>query len=283
MQTHIYECAKLTLDFITMMMISRYIFLIPPMKKTSPEQFFNPQFVFLAVSYLIVMLLCIAEGTVAGSVVIGICMAVYCWMTEKQPKRKPLKMLQFIPIAGICYGFLMPMETLPVTVLHLSQSAEEIYALGLYLVLGAVLIYFVFSGRDWRKNFRKEMHYRKLEKWERILLYVIGILMYGFVGAVYSYYNLDENNFRQIALFESLMMSMIGFAVTLTVIILILVGNRNAHARRDLLEMQHNVIVTLADIVENRDESTADISAELQNMFRLSRKNCWRTAGIRAS
>ena len=256
MQTHIYECAKLTLDFITMMMISRYIFLIPPMKKSSPEQFVNPQFVFIAVSYLIITALCLLEGTVAGSVMIGICMAVYCYLTEKHQKRKILKTLQFIPIAGICYGFLMPMETLPVTVLHMSRNAVEIYSMGLYLVLGALLIYFVFSGRDWRKNFRKEMHYRRLEKWERALLYVIGILMYGFVAAVYSYYNINEDNFREIALLESIMVSMIGFAVTLTVIILILVGNRNAHIHRDLLEMQHNVIVTLADIVENRDEST---------------------------
>ncbi|MBR1554483.1 MAG: HD-GYP domain-containing protein [Oscillospiraceae bacterium] len=256
MQTHIYECAKLTLDFITMMMISRYIFLIPPMKKNSPEQIFNPQFVFIAVSYVLIMLFCLAEGTIAGSVVIAVCMLIYCHMTEPNPKRKLLKSVQFIPIAGMCYGILMPMETLPVTVLHLSESAGELYSMGLYLLLLVLLLYFVFYGRDWRKNFRKEMHYRRLQAWERILLYVIGILMYGFVGAVYSYYNLDETNFRQIAMFESLMMSMIGFTVTLTVIILILVGNKNAHTRRDLLEMQHNVIATLADIVENRDEST---------------------------
>ncbi|MBR0484647.1 MAG: hypothetical protein IJJ69_07735, partial [Oscillospiraceae bacterium] len=256
MQTHIYQCAKLTLDFITMMMISRYIFLIPPMKKTSPEQIFNPQFVFIAVSYVLIMLFCLAEGTIPGSVVIGICMAIYCGMTENRQKRKILKMLQFIPIAGICYGLLMPLETLPVTILHLSENAGEIYSLGLYLALGTLLLYFVFYGRDWRKNFRKEMHYRRLEKWERFLLYAIGFLMYGFVAAVYSYYNINEINFQQIAMLESIMMSMIGFAVTMTVIILILVGNRTAHTRRDLLEMQHNVIATLADIVENRDEST---------------------------
>jgi len=257
MQTHVYECAKLTLDFITMMMLSRYIFLIPPLKKKSEKQFANSQFLFIALAYLLILLLCFFAGTIAGSITIGIAMAVYCFLTSTGNKKKRfLKTLQFIPIAGICYGLLMPLETLPVTILHLNQQAEEIYAMGLYLVLGIILMIFVFSGRDWRKNFRKELHYRKLEIWERILLYVIGILMYGFVAAVYSYYNINQNNFEQIAMFESIMISMIGFAVTMTVIILILVGNKNAHMHQELLEMQHNIIITMADIVENRDEST---------------------------
>ena len=255
MRTHIYECAKLTLDFIVMMMISRYIFLIPPLKKKQ-HQLMNPQFLFLFCAYVLILVMCFCMGTIAGSIVIGIAMAVYCFLTADGKKRKYLKLFQFVPIAGLCYGLLMPLETLPVTVLKLNQDAEEIYAMGLYFLIGGVLIGFVISGRDWRKNFRKEMHYRKLEKWEKILLSVVGVLMYGFVAAVYSYYNINETNFREIALFESIMMTIIGFAVTLTIMILILVGNKNAHMHQDLLEMQHNIIVTMADIVENRDEST---------------------------
>ncbi len=255
MQTHIYECAKLTLDFIAMMMISRYIFLIPPMKKKE-HQLISPQFLFILAAYALIITACLLGGTIPGSILIGISMAVYCWLTAPGKRKKYFHMLRFVPIAGICYGLLMPLETLPVTILHLSENAEQIYSIGLYFVIGAFLIFFVVSGKDWRKNFRKEMHYRKLETWERVLLDVIGILMYGFVAAVYSYYNINTDNFRQIALLESIMMSIIGFAVTLTVIILILVGNKNAHMQRDLLHMQHNIIVTMADIVENRDEST---------------------------
>ncbi len=255
MQTHIYECAKMTLDFITMMMISRYIFLIPPLKKKE-NQFINPQFLFITAAYLLILLLCLLGGTIPGSVMIGISMAVYCFLTAEKGKKRWFKTLQFIPIAGLCYGLLMPLETLPATILHLSENAEEIYSIGLYMILGGFLIGFVVGGREWRKNFRKEMHYRKLEVWERVLIYVIGILMYGFVAAVYSYYNINENNFGVIALLESIMMSIIGFAVTLTIIILVLVGNKNAHMQRDLFHMQHNIIVTMADIVENRDEST---------------------------
>ncbi len=255
MQTHIYVCAKMTLDFIAMLMISRYIFLIPPLKKQE-NQLFNPQFLFIAAAYLLILVVCLFGGTVAGSVMLGISIAVYCFLTAGKGKKRFFKTLQFIPVAGLCYGLLMPLETLPVTILHMSENAEEIYSIGLYMILGGFLIGFVVAGRKWRKNFRKEMHYRKLEVWERVLIYVIGILMYGFVAAVYSYYNISEENFREIALLESTMMSIIGFAVTLTSIILVLVGNKNAHMQRELFHMQHNIIITMADIVENRDEST---------------------------
>lgn len=253
MQTQIYECVKLTLNFITMLLLSRYVFFIPPIEK---KMKIRPQFLFIAGAYLLMTSACLLGGILPGSIVMLISMAVYCFLTATGHKRKYLKMLQCIPIAGICYGLLIPLETLPVMILHLNQQAEKLYSMGLYIILGIVLISFGISGRNWRKNFRTEMRYRKLEVWERVLLYVIGILMYGFIAAVYSYDHIDESNFKTLSLLENIVISMTGFSVTLTVIMLILVGNKNAHMQQDILEMQHNIIITMADIVENRDEST---------------------------
>ncbi len=254
MQTHIYECAKLTLDFIIMFMLSRYIFFIPPMEQKVKK--FSAQFLFIFGDYLLLMILCLLTGIIPAFVFLNISMAAYCFLTAKKSKHSWLQALRFIPISGITYGLLMPLETFPAIILHLSQNAKECYNLALYLIFGVMLIGFVLFGREWRKNFRKELNYRKLETWEEVILSVIGILMYGFVAAIYSYGSINQRNFQKIALLESSVATVTGFAVTLTVIILILVGNKNAHIQQDLLEMQHNIIVTMADIVENRDEST---------------------------
>lgn len=254
MQTKIYHCVKITLDFIVMMMISRYIFLIPPLQKKNKPV--NPQFVFVSCSYLLILGTCLLFGIILAVVMLGISMGLYCFLTSTGGRRRYFRIFLLFPMAGICAGLLMPLVTLPVVVLHLSENAEEIYSIVFYALMGLALLGFSVMGRDWRKDFRKEMCYRKLETWEQILLYIIGCLMFGFVAGVYAYGKINADNFREIAMLESIVSSLNGFTVTLTIIILILVGNKKAHMHRDLLEMQHNIIITMADIVENRDENT---------------------------
>ncbi|MBD5143132.1 MAG: HD-GYP domain-containing protein [Ruminococcus sp.] len=254
MQTKIYCCVKITLHFIVMMMISRYIFLIPPLQKKNKSV--NPQFLFITCSYLLLLGTCLLFGILPANILLGISIGIYCFLTSTAGKRRYFKILLIFPITGICFGLLMPLVTLPVVILHLSENAEEIYSIIFYAVIGFVLFIFCVTGREWRKDFRNEMCYRKLESWEKVLLYIIGCLMFGFVAGIYAYGKINAENFREIAMLESVVSSLNGFTVTLTIIILILVGNKKAHMHKDLLEMQHNIIITMADIVENRDENT---------------------------
>ena len=87
MRTHIYECFKLTFDFIVMMMISQYIFLIPPMQKKE-HHVMNPQFLFVLCTYIPAMIVCWVSGTEAGSTIIITAMLVYCHLTADKRKRK---------------------------------------------------------------------------------------------------------------------------------------------------------------------------------------------------
>lgn len=254
MQTHIYQCIKMTLDFIAMMMIARYIFLIPSLEKK--DKSVSPQFLFCTGSYLLIIGTCLLFGTVPAIVILGISIGLYCFLTGQGGKRKYFRVLLLFPITGICAGLLMPLTVLPVVILQLGENAEEIYSITIYALIGLGFLAFCLTGRNWRKDFSKEMVYRKLEKWEQILLYIIGCMMFGFVVGVYAYGNINADNYREIAMLESIVSSLNGFTVTLTIIILILVGNKKAHMHRDLLEMQHNIIITMADIVENRDENT---------------------------
>lgn len=253
-QTYIYCCAKITLDFIVMMMIAKYIFLIPPLQKQ--DQKISPQFLFCAGSYLLILATCLLFGLIPSVVVLGISIGLYCFLTGTGGKKRYFRMLLVFPITGICAGLLMPLTALPVVILQLSENAEEIYSIAIYSLFGLGVLVFCLTGRNWRRDFNKEMSYRKLEKWEQILLYVIGCMMFGFVIGVYAYGNINAENYREIAMLESIVSSLNGFTVTVTIIILILVGNKKAHMHRDLLEMQHNIIITMADIVENRDENT---------------------------
>lgn len=255
MLTNIYQCTKMTIDFIIIMMISRYIFLIQPLEKKN--RFISPQFLFLMISYIIMMIVCLTtHKTLIASMVIWAAIGIYCLLTAKKQKLRFLSIFKTIPIAGIGYGLLMPLTTLPVITFDLQDKAQEVYSLILYIIIAIILIGFGIVGREWRKNFRKEVKYRKLAPWESVMLYVVGTLMYGLVSAIYSYDTIDADNFKLVALLESIVCCITGFVVTLTVITLIMVGNKKAHAQRDLLKMQHNIIITMADIVENRDEST---------------------------
>ena len=254
MQTKIYQCTKITLDFMMMMMISRYIFFIPPLQKKNKP--INPQFLFISISYLLILGTCLLFGIISSNIILGISIGVYCFLTSSAGKRRYFKILLAFPIMGICAGLLMPLITLPVVILHLSEHVKEIYSIIFYAIMGVALFAFYLMGREWRKDFRNEMHYRKLEPWEKVLLYIIGCLMFGFVISIYAYRKINADNFQEIAMLESIVSGLNGFTVTLTIIILILVGNKKAHMHKDLLEMQHNIIITMADIVENRDENT---------------------------
>ena len=182
--------------------------------------------------------------------------ACYTYLTGQKRRRRIFRVLLVFPLLGICFGLLLPLVKLPLLLLHPDPAAAARYALVIYAATAVLLLLFCVLGHQWRVNFREEMHYRFLERWEQVFLYLIGILMLGVAAVLHTYDEIDDGDYELLATFSILVLSVVGFTVTLTIIVLILQGNKKAHMQEDLLQMQHNIIITMADIVENRDENT---------------------------
>ncbi len=250
MLLQIYELTGMTAYFLLALMLSRYIFLLRPLHGKWRR-------LGLMTGMLAVCLtVCVLFGRTPGLVVLGILLGGYIFLTGDGNRRRYFRVLQVFPILGICQGLILPVEELPVMLLHLSETTARIYAIVLYSLLLLAMLCFALLGISWRHTFEEEMQYRHLEYWEKTLLYVIGMLMFLFASPDTGYTQIADPSFRSLALRSTAVSAVICFIVTLSVIILILQGNRNALFREQVLQLQHNIIITLADIIENRDENT---------------------------
>lgn len=248
MLKQIYECAGITIIYILSMMLSRYIFLIPVL----PRRW--KQVVFLICGWMACTGLCWLWGTRPAFVLLGILLGAYIFLTGNGGKRRFFRILQLFPVMGLSFGLVYPPLEIPGILFEMQENVLYIYSLVIYALALIAVSIFAIRGSRWRKEFREEMHYRHLLHWEQSLLYTIGSIMFVFTPVFSQYEVMEEISWAVIR--STCITSLIMFIVTLTVIILILQGNKSAQFREQVLRMQHNIIITLADIVENRDENT---------------------------
>ena len=249
MLVQIYRCIGILTHFIVTVLLMRYIFLIPPLRRPWMRALYHG----------IACVACLACGfflsVPVSLMMLGGSVVLYLLLTG-HGKMRFLSVLQTIPILGISYGLIMTPKQLPVVMLNLNDTANQIFSIILYGLVDLAFVVFLFAGQSWRNTFNQDSRYRHLENWERILLYVIGGLMFLFAATFSNYTNVTESSYRFAVMQSVFISSVIGFVMTITIIILILQGNKKIHFQEEVLKMQHNIIVTMADIVENRDENT---------------------------
>ncbi len=250
MLTNIYNVSSITALLVLSIMLTRYIFLIPPFHKWLHHA------LYMLLTWGTCAVCSYFLGITPALATLGVAIGVYIFLTGTGGKRRYFRILQTIPVLGIAFGLFYPPLEIPMILLGMSQPVSQIYGLVIFSLLAIAVIVFAFAGRRWRKGFREDMQFRHLLNWERSLLYVIGTLMFIFASNISSYTDLPDGYYRSIVMRSCCVTSMIVFIVTLTIIILILQGNKSAHFREQVLRMQHNIIITMADIVENRDENT---------------------------
>lgn len=244
MLTEIYQCSNLAINFILSLMIARYVFLILPLKR--PEQ---------SILYIVLtLLICMPVLLLTKVSLLFLSIGIYCSLTAD--KFKILHFLLCVPIMGIADGLRLPLLELPALVLNFSDRTMQIYTLSVDALILLCYLFFLIRGRKWRRNFREEMDYRRLKSWERYLLYIVGVLMFVFAPTLMTYRRIDGENYQLISAITSCGISIIAFVVTLTVITLIWQGNKRAYFQEQVVQMQHSIIITMADLVENRDQNT---------------------------
>lgn len=136
-----------------------------------------------------------------------------------------------------------------------------------------------------------DSHDRKLSKTEKGLLYFVGIFEMFFSLTIYIPFDKVAESVSQVESIDDLMITAIEnedsalliraflsdgeilagaikglvlllgiatFFMTVIVIIVVLVGNKRSYYLNKVTDIQYNIIVTMADIVENRDQDTGD-------------------------
>lgn len=189
-------------------------------------------------------------------------------------KFKWTAIIQLIPWLGLTTGFLVPIIDAPAMLIP-SVYSQTLYKGIAYGVL--FLSYFIQAIvlRKWRHQFNEEVSTHKLAKWEKIMLYVVGLILLIFVSLL----SLEKNEaiatligVSDVGMLKTLSISIItdqtalmfyiiSFAVATFLLDLIsvttvLVANRQTFYHRKVLDMQFNIIAMMAEIVENRDENT---------------------------
>jgi hypothetical protein len=204
------------------------------------------------------LVVCLFWGRSLALIGSSILLGVYIYITSSDGKWDYLHALKILPIFGISLGLLMPPVDIPVMLMTMSTEMKEGYALVFYLSLLFVLLLLRLMCDTFFQRFCREAKSRKLGTWERLLLYIIGSLMLVVVPELSFYDRLTPGMVLCSGAFNYLMcyITLICFAVTLTVCILAMRSSRSAFLRDQVMQMQNNLIITMADIVENRDDNT---------------------------
>ena len=252
MVTTLYECSAVAAYLVISTLIARFVFLVPSMKRS-----FNHSMYMLA-SFVVCMLVCLLVGKVPALIFVGILMGVYIYITDTETKWHYLRAMRIFPILGTALGLLMPPVNIPVMILSMSTEMKEGYALVFYISFLLTILLIRLMCDSSFQDFSRESSNRRLGVWERVLLYVIGALMLVVVPELAFYDTITPGDISAALPFINLrcINSVICFAVTLTVCILTMRSSRSTFLRDQVMQMQHNLIITMADIVENRDENT---------------------------
>ena len=235
-------------------LIKKYVFLEPDMEPKKQRYFYMLSFLLIGIVFL-------AFGKDVASLAALFMIELNVCLSRDKHRLRSLVLL--IPFLGIVNGLLLPILFVPPYLLSLSTQEAFVYQFVTYGLLFALLVIFYVKGQNWRRWFYENMRHRKLRKSERYLLWMVGILMLffsnvvakqileadGTAGAVDKLYGLKFVLFVGIS-------SISAFIMSVTIIVLIMQGNKRSFYHEQVSNMQSGLIKFMAEVVENRDDNT---------------------------
>ena len=247
----ILETAAVTLSGF---LAKKYVLLEPDMETKKMR-------IFYVISFFLIAGVFFAFGKDAAIVATGVLIGLNICLGRK--KHRLLGLFLMIPLMGIINGLLMPIMLVPPYLLSLSVRETLIYQVMVYGVLFVLLILFYVKGRNWRIWFHENMRHRSLRRSEKYLLWMVGILMMFFSNSGVMRIVADRGNLQATdGSYGYEVMSFIGissvaaFIMTITIIVLIMQGNKRSFYHEQVSNMQSGMISFMAEVVENRDDNT---------------------------
>ena len=254
MATDVLEILETATIAISGFLIKKYVFLEPDMEDKKQRIFYLLSVFLIGITFFVL------RKDAAIMVTLFLIGLNICLGREKHRLQGLLLM---IPFPGIIDGLLIPILLVPPYLFALPAQETKIYQFAAYGVLFVLLILFCVKGRNWRSWFRENMQHRSLRKSEKYLLWVVGILMLFFSNSAaiqITVYNKNEQGANLI--YNRGLVSFIGissvsaFIMTLTIVVLIIQGNKRSFYHEQISGMQSGIITFMAEVVENRDDNT---------------------------
>ena len=235
-------------------LIKKYVFLEPDMDA-------EKQRIFYWISFLVIGSIFFVCGKDAASLTAVFLIGLNILLGRK--KRRFPGLFLMIPLTGIINGLLGPLLLVPPYLLSLSAQAELLYQFTAYGVLFLLLVLFYVRGKEWRSWFQENIQHRKLQRSENYLLWMIGIVMMFFsneLAVQKEAGRMDEflaggDYGHRLASFIGIS-SIAVFIMAVTIIVLIMQGNKRSFYHERVSNMQSGMITFMAEVVENRDDNT---------------------------
>lgn len=235
------------------LLIKKYVFLEPDMEPKIHRIFWGIGFLLSAGVY-------IAFGKDAASLTVLALIGLSICLSRKKYRLPGI--LLMIPFMGIVNGLIIPVMFVPPYLLSFSELGIMIYQFSIYVTLAVLLLLFWFKGEKWRTWFNENMRNRSLRISEQVLMWIIGIVMMFFSnsGVMKTVANID--GVQTDVVYSPEVRTFIGigslaaFITTVTVIVLIMQGNKRSFYHERLSGMQSGMITFMAEVVENRDDNT---------------------------
>ena len=217
---------------ISVLMAERYVFLEPPMEK-------KKQRIFYFIAFVTVLITTFLLSEEVGQILLFLAGGLNVSLGRK--KRKLIGLLIAFPVAGIVNGLIVPILIMPSILTNMSEEATVIYRLVFYGIVYIALLLFYFRGKNWRDKFAEEIQNRHLHRWEFWLLCGVGVLMMVYSNTITTLPVSNESNeiFISYIAYQMFFMGMTSFALTITVVILIIQGNKRSYYHEKALIAQN--------------------------------------------
>ncbi len=168
-----------------------------------------------------------------------------------------------IPMLGVVYGLILPLEMIPNMVFEIGSNANNISKIIFFsfMITGLLLVQYRYDGQR-TMNIGSTMSLtssrRRLSKFEKTSLMIVGYLEFIFATFILVPTDelIDATDYEYLLKAITLMFGASTFILTLVLIAVVLAGNRRSYLNDKVADMQFNIIVTMAEIVENRDSNT---------------------------
>lgn len=236
--------------FIFVFLIERYVYLEQGLEVKKQQLFYWISILFILIAFILF-------GKDIATYLILFDAGLNIFLSRKEHRFYGFFLI--IPISGIINGLLVPFLVMPARLRIFSKKYESLYCFMVYILISLFLLLFYLKGKNWRKRFKKEAIHRHLQNWEQFLLFIVGALMLIFSIALNQPITTDILHDDTISTQTALYISLIGFIpfiLTVTILVLIMQGNKRSYYHNQVSDMQFNVISTMADIIESRDKNT---------------------------
>lgn len=224
-------------------LLKKYVFL----EKDLPKK---QQTVFYLVTAAVLGIVFFIFGNTAAEILCSAAVGLNIVLAREKP-HKLSGLLMILPLY-IINCIMVPLMVVPP---YLMSIDPQVYQLAVYGVLIAAFAAFMILGRNWRKRFESETKDRSLSLLERIMLLIGGVLSEAFSVKIGQTINGGAADTYDVNWFIAIN-SLFAVAMTVTFVIMIVQGNKRNYLLKKYNGMQSHIITTMADIIENRDEST---------------------------